>query len=69
MDLMERQMTELPNAALEVAQARVAKLESRVAVLERILTDRRSTLADEIESLGSPSVTPLRQPGAGRREI
>jgi hypothetical protein len=69
MDLMERQMTERPNAALEVAQARVAKLESRVAVLERILTDRRSTLADEIDSLGTPNVTPLLQPGATRKEI
>ena len=31
--------------------ARIERLESRVAVLERIATDRGTTLADEIDSL------------------
>ncbi|TPE63995.1 hypothetical protein FJQ54_03940 [Sandaracinobacter neustonicus] len=48
MDLMEKSSTELTN----VAQARIEKLEARIAVLERIVTDKRTALADEIDSLG-----------------
>jgi hypothetical protein len=33
------------------ARARMARLEERVQVLERIITDKRQTLADEIEDL------------------
>jgi hypothetical protein len=49
MDLMERGAHELTNAA----QARIEKLEARIAVLERIATDRRIGLADEIDRLGN----------------
>jgi hypothetical protein len=35
----------------EEAEAKMAKLEARVAVLERIATDKRLTLADEINQL------------------
>ncbi|PZU47423.1 MAG: hypothetical protein DI568_10035 [Sphingomonas sp.] len=55
MDLMERGTDDKSSAALEVAQARVAKLEARIAVLERIVTDKRTTLADEIDALGVPA--------------
>lgn len=48
LDLMEKSSTELTNAA----QARIEKLEARVAVLERIATDKRLALADEIDALG-----------------
>jgi hypothetical protein len=63
LDLMERSASELNTVSADVAQARVAKLEARVAVLERILTDKRQALADEIDSLGisaSRSATPPR---------
>ena len=49
LDLMERASTEVSVAA----QARIEKLEARIAVLERIATDRRITLADEIDRLGA----------------
>jgi len=48
MDLEERGGVEM-NAA---AQARIEKLEDRIAVLERIATDKRLSLADEIDRLG-----------------
>jgi hypothetical protein len=35
--------------------AKIARLENRVAVLERILTDRRTHLADEIDALRDPA--------------
>ena len=49
LDLMERSTTEVSVAA----QARIEKLEARINVLERIATDRRITLADEIDRLGA----------------
>lgn len=48
MDLMERSTTEVSVAA----QARIEKLEARLVVLERIATDKRLSLADEIDALG-----------------
>lgn len=36
----------------EAVVARVAKLEQRIAVLERIATDKRRELSDEIDRLG-----------------
>lgn len=48
LDLMERSATEVSVAA----QARIEKLEARIAVLERIATDKRLALADEIDALG-----------------
>lgn len=61
--IMERGATESSVAA----QARIEKLEARIAVLERIVTDKRLTLADEIDALGSsPSARPA---GLPRREI
>ncbi len=48
LDLAERSATEVSVAA----QARIEKLEARIAVLERIATDKRLTLADEIDALG-----------------
>lgn len=48
MDLAERGGFEI-NAA---AQARIEKMEERIAVLERIATDKRLSLADEIDRLG-----------------
>ena len=48
MDLMERSSTEMSVAA----QARIEKLEARIVVLERIATDKRLSLADEIDALG-----------------
>jgi len=48
MDMMERGGVEM-NAT---AQARIEKLEERIAVLERIATDKRLSLADEIDRLG-----------------
>ena len=47
LDLMERGTAEVSVAA----QARIEKLEARIAVLERIATDKRITLADEIDRL------------------
>lgn len=48
MDLVERRGAEIS----DVARIRIEKLEARVAVLERIATDRRIALADEIDRLG-----------------
>ena len=36
-----------------VTQSRIEKLEARIAVLERIATDKRIGLADEIDRLGN----------------
>lgn len=58
LDLMERSATEVSVAA----QARIEKLEARIAVLERIATDKRLALADEIDALGLGSSS-----AAGRR--
>lgn len=48
MDLVERQGAEISDDA----RIRIEKLEARVSVLERIATDRRIALADEIDRLG-----------------
>jgi len=48
MDLAERGGAEL-NA---MAQARIEKMEERIVVLERLATDKRLSLADEIDRLG-----------------
>ena len=48
MDLVERDTTQSSVAA----QARIEKLEARIAVLERIATDKRIALVDEIDRLG-----------------
>lgn len=48
MDLVERDTTQ----SSVVAQARIEKLEARIAVLERIATDKRIALVDEIDRLG-----------------
>jgi phage shock protein B len=50
----ERQTAALSNQTAEKAAqyaAKTERLEQRVAVLERILTDRSSNLADEIDRL------------------
>ncbi len=47
LDIMERGGFDLG----QEAEAKIAKLEARVAVLERIATDKRLTLADEINQL------------------
>lgn len=61
--IMERGATEVSVAA----QARIEKLEARIAVLERIVTDKRLTLADEIDALGSGPST--RSASLPRNEI
>ena len=48
MDLMERGTAEMSAQS----QARIEKLEARIAVLERIATDRQLGLAAEIDRLG-----------------
>lgn len=54
LDLMERSATEVSVAS----QARIEKLEARIAVLERIATDKRLALADEIDALGMANHNP-----------
>jgi hypothetical protein len=49
LDLMEKGILDMDR----VAQARIEKLEARIAVLERIATDKRIGLADEIDRLGN----------------
>lgn len=52
--VQNRKLDLMANAATDVsvaAQARIEKLEARIAVLERIATDKRLSLADEIDSL------------------
>jgi phage shock protein B len=54
MKLKEKQIDALSNDSAERAAqyaAKTERLEQRVAVLERILTDRSTTLADEIDRL------------------
>jgi hypothetical protein len=46
----ERQLTLLSNENADL-KGKVVRLEDRVAVLERIATDKGARLADEIESL------------------
>jgi hypothetical protein len=47
MDMLASQTAGLADAA----DARIRKLEARIQVLERIVTDKRIGLADEIDSL------------------
>ncbi len=49
LDLMARGAMDMDRAA----QARIEKLEARIVVLERIVTDKRIGLADEIDRLGN----------------
>jgi hypothetical protein len=37
----------------QASQAKIEKLEARIAVLERIVTDKRIALSDEIDRLGN----------------
>lgn len=53
-DLKERQLDRMTHDTMERAAqyaAKTERLEQRVAVLERILTDRSTHLGDEIERL------------------
>ena len=53
-DLKERQLERMTSDTAEKAAqyaAKTERLEQRVAVLERLLTDRSTHLADEIERL------------------
>jgi phage shock protein B len=53
-DMKERAMQQASSEAAEKAAqyaAKTERLEQRVAVLERILTDRSANLADEIDRL------------------
>ena len=59
----EKQLaTEASMVAEKAAQyaAQTEKLEQRVRVLERIVTDRGLTLSDEIDGLRAPGETPVR---------
>ncbi|WP_375339478.1 hypothetical protein [Sphingomonas fuzhouensis] len=61
--LREKQLaTEASMVAEKAAQyaAQTEKLEQRVRVLERIITDRGVALSDEIDSLRVPGETPAR---------
>jgi hypothetical protein len=49
LDLMAKGSMDMDRAA----QARIEKLEARIVVLERIATDKRIGLADEIDRLGN----------------
>ncbi|WP_199553759.1 hypothetical protein [Sandaracinobacteroides hominis] len=58
--VQDRKMDLMANAATDVsvaAQARIEKLEARIAVLERIATDKRLSLADEIDNLATERLT------------
>lgn len=50
MDLMEKGSGD----ASQATEMRIEKLEARINVLERIATDRRLSLADEIDALARP---------------
>lgn len=51
LDLIEKRTSEIGADA----QARLSRMEERIAVLERIATDRRINLADEIDRLEKKS--------------
>lgn len=62
MDLKERQMELTAKVAGEQAAqyaAKIERLEAHVAVLNRIVTDRSTLVADEIEALRGPAARPL----------
>ncbi len=49
LEMMERGAFE----ASQASQAKIEKMEARIAVLERIVTDKRISLSDEIDRLGN----------------
>jgi hypothetical protein len=49
LDLMAKGAMDMDRAS----QAKIEKMEARIAVLERIVTDKRITLSDEIDRLGN----------------
>ncbi len=54
--MQERKLTFLERQSADMgtaAGARIERLEARIEVLERIATDKRLRLADEIERLGN----------------
>jgi len=54
--IQERKLDMMAKGTMDMdraAQAKIEKMEARIAVLERIVTDKRITLSDEIDRLGS----------------
>lgn len=54
--IQERKLDMMARGAMDMdraAQAKIEKMEARIAVLERIVTDKRITLSDEIDRLGN----------------
>jgi hypothetical protein len=54
--VQERKLDLIAQGAMDIdraAQAKLEKLEARIVVLERIVTDKRIGLADEIDRLGN----------------
>jgi hypothetical protein len=54
--IQDRKLDLMAKGALDMdraAQAKIEKMEARIAVLERIVTDKRITLSDEIDRLGN----------------
>jgi hypothetical protein len=54
--VQERKLDLIAQGAMDIdraVQAKLEKLEARIAVLERIVTDKRIGLADEIDRLGN----------------
>lgn len=54
--IQERKLDMMAKGAMDMdqaAQARIEKMEARIAVLERIVTDKRIALSDEIDRLGN----------------
>jgi hypothetical protein len=54
--IQERKLDMMAQGAMDMdraAQAKIAKMEARIAVLERIVTDKRISLSDEIDRLGN----------------
>ena len=66
----ERKLDMLANQTAglaDEADARIRRLEARVQVLERIATDKRIGLADEIDSLVDERAAAVRRPTTERR--
>jgi hypothetical protein len=54
--VQERKLDLIAQGAMDIdraVQAKLEKLEARIVVLERIVTDKRIGLADEIDRLGN----------------
>jgi hypothetical protein len=54
--VQERKLDLIAQGAMDIdraVQAKLEKLEARIVVLERIVTDKRISLADEIDRLGN----------------